>query len=124
MIILELKRCTKQIVFIDDFWIGIRVPHPEFNESNDQGYHSGYSGAIRDPATNQHRAATVVKRRQGLMCKLCEMVHVIDYPWTELSGQSRPLAYNEQTLGLAQPRVSSIGGGFDPAASGMAGLDR
>ena len=79
---LELKRHTKHIVFIDDCWIGVRAQHPDFNEPNDQGYHFGYVGAVNDPATSQHRAAALIKRLQGLMYKICEMVYVVDYPTT------------------------------------------
>ena len=50
------------------------------------------------------------------------MAHVIDYPWAELYGRSKPPAYNEKTFGLAQPR--GIQGGVDPTASGMAGPHR
>ena len=31
MIIDELRQYTKQVIFIDDFWIGVRVQRPEFD---------------------------------------------------------------------------------------------
>ena len=41
LIIDELMQHTKHVMFIDDVWIGVRVQHPELDQSSDQGYHFG-----------------------------------------------------------------------------------
>ena len=57
------------------------------------------------------------------MCRICDLAQVVDYPWAELYGRSKPPADNEKTFGLARPS-GSYQGRVDPTASGMAGPNR
>ena len=90
LIIDELKQHTKQIVFVDDCWIGVRVEHPEFDQPNDQGYHFGYVVAAHNPQLSLERSEMLTSRLESLMHKICDMAYAIDYPWAELYGHSRP----------------------------------
>ena len=62
-------------------------------------------------------------RLAGLLEKMCGVARVIDYPWIEIDGQSMPPAYNEKTLGLAQPSTAHQVG-VDPTTSRMTGPSR
>ena len=78
MIIAELKQHTKQMVFMDDFWIGVRVEHPGFDQPNDQGYHFGYVDSAHNPQIDLERSGALTRRLESRMYKVCEMAHVID----------------------------------------------
>ena len=62
MIIDELRTCTKQVIFVDDFWIGVRTQYPEFDQSCDKGYHFGYAHSTNDPAANAERVGILTGR--------------------------------------------------------------
>jgi hypothetical protein len=90
LIIDELKKYTKQVSLIDDFWLGVRAQYPDCNQSNDKGYHFGYSGSANDPQVNLDRSGKLIERLTALVSKICAISYVIDYPWTEIYVQAKP----------------------------------
>jgi hypothetical protein len=55
-IIEELRNYAKQVIFVDDFWIGVRAQHPELDQSSDKGYHFGYAHSANDRQVNLERS--------------------------------------------------------------------
>ena len=77
-IIEELRNYTTQVIFIDEFWIGVRTQHPEFDQSSDKGYHFGYAHSANDPQVNLERAGKLTERLVALVPGICDVSQVID----------------------------------------------
>ena len=68
----ELRPCAKQVVVIEDVWVGVRVQLPELDQPSDKGYRFGYVDSVHDPRLNLGRSGILTDRPTSLVCKISE----------------------------------------------------